>query len=492
MQKESKLGHNNPPKTVDDMVNDQGRINLSNSILKKLERKVDDEGNYVETVFSDTEILGLKAKVNKGGSVTLFYQYYDKTKKRENPRAINKNGKKTREFGGTVKQVIGRFPEWKIEAARSLADKMKQGIKLGIDPRTTAEANKGIPTLADVITLWKKDVLEVSNAFRESTKEDFEARFRLWIYLKPQQLKLQNYVLSHRSALNIKAKQVHLITHDDMVKYHKIITNNKAPYQANRIIADLKLIIKWAMKKKKWKITENFAALSYKTELNPEASRIDLHSPYTASEFKMIRKEILKQAIFRVIKKGKQRKAYARNFPALMGILAAGFCGRRYRDEVLSRPWSKIDTNKIILEKSKNSRVPTSYKKTRYLSWVFKQLKEFGRMKFKETGLVRYHPIKGYAFPSMRNSKHPFVYDIKKTWIDVLKKAGLGHKLLPVYMLRHSWATTGMRVTNNNTKAIKDAGGWKTYRMVEKYAKQSDLLSSETSEKIANSMATGK
>ena len=119
-------------------------------------------------MYNDTERVGLKLKVNKGGSKTFFYQWYNKNKER-------KDGGK----GATDKQIIGQFPEWKIEAARQLVDKIKQGIKLGTDPRSTFEANKAIPTLAEVIEQWKKDVLEVSNTFRESTKKDLLARFRV-------------------------------------------------------------------------------------------------------------------------------------------------------------------------------------------------------------------------------------------------------------------------------------------------------------------------
>ena len=80
MQTENKLGHNKPPKTVEELINDQGRIKLSNSIIRKLKRKVDDKGNYIETIYNDTERVGLKLKVNKGGSKTYFYQWYNKNK----------------------------------------------------------------------------------------------------------------------------------------------------------------------------------------------------------------------------------------------------------------------------------------------------------------------------------------------------------------------------------------------------------------------------
>ena len=54
MQTENKLGHNKPPKSVEELINDQGRIKLSNSIIRKLKRKVDDKGNY-EAAWEEAE-----------------------------------------------------------------------------------------------------------------------------------------------------------------------------------------------------------------------------------------------------------------------------------------------------------------------------------------------------------------------------------------------------------------------------------------------------
>ena len=59
MQTKNKLGHNNPPKTVEEQINNQGRIKLSNSLINKMKRRVDDNGKYIETVFNDTERANL-------------------------------------------------------------------------------------------------------------------------------------------------------------------------------------------------------------------------------------------------------------------------------------------------------------------------------------------------------------------------------------------------------------------------------------------------
>ena len=485
MQTENKLGHNKPPKTIEELINDQGRIKLSNSIIRQLKRKVNPEtGDYQETVYSDTEKVGLKVKVNKGGTISFFYQWYDKNKKKL------KKDKRGRSLGATEKQIIGRFPDWKIEAARSLVDKMKQGIKLGTDPRSVFEANKGIPTLEVVVELWKRDVMNVSNAFRDKTKADFLSRFDIWFYLKPKTHTLQNYVLSKRSALNIKAKQIHLITHDEIVRYHKAITDNGAPYQANRIMDDLKLIVKWAMRKKEWKISENFALLDWEDERNIELQRTEIHKPYEASELRLIRKEVLKRSMLREVKykNGTKHKSYPRNYVALMGILAAKFIGRRYRDEILSLNWPQID--KVHLPRAKNSKKPVKYKTNVYLNWVFKNLKAYGKYKFRETRLNKFDPRKGYAFPSIRKSKLPHIHNIDKTWKSVLEAVGL--RKLPLYMLRHSWATNGLKATNNNIKSIQDAGGWKTLRMVERYIDVDEEKNKQTSESVARFIATGR
>lgn len=55
-------------------------------------------------------------------------------------------------------------------------------------------------------------------------------------------------MFSKYSDLNIKEKQIHLITHDEIIRYHTAITKSGSPYMANRVLDDLKLIVKWAMK----------------------------------------------------------------------------------------------------------------------------------------------------------------------------------------------------------------------------------------------------
>ena len=71
------MGHNMPPKVIDDFLildadgNSIGRINITNTIMNKyLVRKVKD-GEYIERAINDSEKIGLKAKINPGGTKSL-------------------------------------------------------------------------------------------------------------------------------------------------------------------------------------------------------------------------------------------------------------------------------------------------------------------------------------------------------------------------------------------------------------------------------------
>ena len=144
----------------------------------------------------------------------------------------------------------------------------------------------------------------------------------------------------------------------------------------------------------------------------------------------------------------------------------------------------------MILPRSKNSKKPVKYKTNVYVQWIFRKLREFGKYKFRLERKKRYHSQKGYVFPSTRESKLPYVHDIDKTWKAILFNTNL--RKLPLYMLRHSWATNGLKARNNNIKDIMDAGGWKTLRMAELYSQIDEERNKETSESVARYIATGR
>jgi hypothetical protein len=76
------MGHNNPPKELADLTNEQGRVKINKeamALLKPVPDSNDPEGKkYLERVINDTEVIGFKGKVNPGGSRSYFYQYTPK------------------------------------------------------------------------------------------------------------------------------------------------------------------------------------------------------------------------------------------------------------------------------------------------------------------------------------------------------------------------------------------------------------------------------
>ena len=96
----------------------------------------------------------------------------------------------------------------------------------------------------------------------------------------------------------------------------------------------------------------------------------------------------------------------------------------------------------------------------------------------------------GYLFPSIRKSKKPYIQDIRKTWTKVCGMAGV--RLEEPYLLRHTWGCLALEATNGNFAAVKDEGGWKTYKMVERYAKYNERHLQKQSEVIGSYLARAK
>jgi len=228
------IGHNQPPVQLEDFLildadgKSTGRIKFTNTIIRKyLIRKLNSKQKYVERVINDSEKIGLKTKINIGGSKSFFYQYLPKGAKHP------------------VKYHLGNFPEMKVDAARSLVEDLKQAIKLGRDPKAVIEERRKAKTLSAAIALWKEKILHKAARYQQSTIEDIENRFKNWIDLNSVHPRTNRVILNNKSDLNIGTKKMVEITKDDLIAYHAAVSKS-GEYQANRIIDDLKVIFKWA------------------------------------------------------------------------------------------------------------------------------------------------------------------------------------------------------------------------------------------------------
>ena len=59
-------------------------------------------------------------------------------------------------------------------------------------------------------------------------------------------------------------------------------------------------------------------------------------------------------------------------------------------------------------------------------------------------------------------------------------------------MLKHTWGCLALVATNGNMKAVKDEGGWKTWKMVENYAEYNEKQLKKYSEDIAQYLSHAK
>ena len=452
------MGHNMPPKVIDDFLildadgNSTGRIKITNTIINKyLVRKIKD-GEYVERVINDSEKIGLKAKISPGGTKSFFYQYLPK--KAKHP----------------VKYHLGHFPEMKADAARSLVEDLKQAIKLGQDPRTTIEARRNAKTLSGVYEEWKEKVLYKSVRHKASTIRDIENRFKCWLDLNSVHPRTNQIILKYRSDLNIGTKRMVEITKDDLVAWHAAISK-AGPYQANRIVDDLKVIFKWAKPKY---IKENICVWT-KDELNKKYKRMDEKDPYSREEWRAIRKAVIKLA-----------KKNPRMFVACMVVLLTLYKGRRYKHELCTLKWTQVDwdMNKVLLDDTKTGK--SKFSIDRLTRWIFKKMWAYKKNRFRNIKSIR----SKYVFPSTRKSKKPYIQDIRKTWNKICIAANV--RRLEIYMLKHTWGCLALVATNGNMKAVKDEGGWKTWQMVENYAEYNEKQLKKYSEDIAQYLSHAK
>ena len=456
------IGHNQPPLTIEDFFildrdgKSTGRVKLTNTILNKyLVRQYDkEEDEYFERILNDSEKIGLKAKVGPtaGGIKSLFYQYLPKKAKYP------------------VKYHLGHFPEMKVDAARSLVEDLKQAIKLGQDPRTIIEARRNAKTLSEVIAEWKEKELYKSVRYKQSTIDDIENRFKCWIDLSSVNPKTNQCILKYRSDLNIGAKKMVEITKDDLVAWHAAISK-AGPYQANRIVDDLKVVFKWAKPKY---IKENICVWT-KDELNKKYKRLDDKDPYSIEEWRALRKAAVKLAM-----------KYPRMFVACMVVLLTLYKGRRYKHELCTLKWTQVDwdLNKVLLDDTKTGK--SKFSIDRLSRWVFRKMWAYKKNRFKNIKSIKSR----YVFPSTRKSKKPYIQDIRKTWNKICSAANV--RRLEIYMLKHTWGCLALVATNGNMKAVKDEGGWKTWQMVENYAEYNEKQLKKYSEDIAQYLSHAK
>jgi len=455
------IGHNKPPKTLEEMINDQQRVKIAPDVLKLLKPIPDARGEkYLEQTINDTDVIGFKAKANPSGSISFFYQYTpkgvdeEKTKvaKAKDPNAGNvKLNPIKMHLGNYYCDIQNRGKGITPALARKLAVEMRDAIKIGRDPSSIVAAQRKAKTVGLIYDEFIKARVK-SAAYKKKTQTDMISRNKLWVKLNSSGYKQTQVRKMHKGALSIGSRKMLDLTKDDYVRYHTAVTYaGKA--QANRCIEDLRLVEKYALEKGYIKKT---VCHFKKKELNKETKRIEKEDPYSIDEYRKFRKSALK-----IAKKHPKLKV------SCFALLACPNLGARSKSMLFPLPWDNVNmvSNEVKFHDTKNSETITLKFKAS-MKAIFRVMLNIRH------GINPRDARYKYVFPTpRRSSKTKHIQDPRKTFKLICADAKIPLKC--IHFLRHTWATFSYEVSGD-IYAVMEAGGWKDIKSLLPYVKLVD------------------
>ncbi|MFO1125098.1 MAG: tyrosine-type recombinase/integrase [Methylocystis sp.] len=277
--------------------------------------------------------------------------------------------------------TIGRWPDWRVAAAREEARRLKRQIDVGEDPLADAEAERGAPTVADLCARFQSEHLLKR---RPATQRDYSAIIRREILPA------------------LKHKRVAEVTHSDIDALHRKISK-RAPYLANRVAAVcsrmFSLTIKWG-----WRADNPARGI----ERNQEDKRHRYLSPDELAR--------LTEALAML------RDKQGANIIRLLLLTGAR------RGEALAARWQDMDLGAGVWTKPGAATKQKTLHRVP-LSAPARQLLSDLRARAAEDAV--------FVFPADGATGHRA--EIKKTWAACCKAAGLHD--VRVHDLRHSFAS---------------------------------------------------
>lgn len=447
------LGHNSKNITLESFLiidpetnRSTGRIKLTNEIIdkylirKEIRDKNGDLKRFERTIACDSEVVGLRVIINKGGKISWFFEKYI-------------NGKQCR-------YQIGPYKDFSVVKARKIALELKSQIAVGKDYKTIRAETANAKTLSQVKDLWLENRILNSN-ISEKNKKCLQGRIRCWLMLNPSKssfnvktLKAQKFIADNYNQLNIKDKPLISLTKDDLLNWYRTV-GKCSRSSANRVLDDLRSIFSYA--EEIGEVSKNIA--HFKTKelfiIDPRMSYIE---PYKKEEWKRIIKSALK------LSKNKEKG----NFYSCMSIMLLASCGRR-KDEVNTLNFDQIkDGNSTIVYRSANvkNKTPIRVPLTSFAQGVIKRLR---KAKHKNSNLL-FPSTNGGRFFS-KSSKVKPLGTFYKTWRTIVAMAKVEYK--PPHMLRHTFACLLLEKFKD-IKLVALIMGWKSLRAAEIYLKYLD------------------
>ena len=277
--------------------------------------------------------------------------------------------------GGRERRLtIGSYPDWKVTAARKHAEGLKRSIDVGADPMLDRHLDRRAPTIDQ---LADRFVTEHLIKRRPSTQVDYKGIIKR--HIRPELGKIK----------------VAELRHEHIERLHNRILKT-APFRANRTVAVLSKMLSLAIR---WEMRSDNPAKGI--EKAPEQKRERFLSPTEIGALGTALADVKEEA----------------SANALRLLLLSG----ARKSEVLKARWSEFDLAKGVwvkpsahMKNKKDHRVPLNSAARLLLSTMRADADELE----KKGGTVI------FLFPGDEDTR--CLTDIKRTWISVCQKAGLG------------------------------------------------------------------
>ncbi len=427
----------------------QERKKYTDAMIRKLGPK--NQKYYV----LDSEVIGLRIYVQISGDKSFYLQRYVK------------------QFKYSKKTKIGDYPEMSIAAARKLAAQIKADNVKGIDPIIAAAESAKEKTFGEVLDEYVEKRLV--NKKDKSKLKNEKGNIDCWLLAKthdPQILKLWK---SNRDDLNLKLKRLTAISQEDIIDFHKAVSN-KSEYTANRMVAFIRKLFNYA-KGRSYFSGDNPAA-DFKDNFNDE---IQDHTDYYSTE-----------AMNKIIAAGLKLSKNGEKRVAALGVVAALLCGGRPPSEVFNLTTDMIDLkNKVIhykKTKTKQWSRPITPRMVQHLQYIW-DLRSNGDeyMYYSKDDLRHKYLFPNIRYGQMRRGKKGLrpckllhIKEVRKVWKEIKAMAGVEDRDLK--SLRHTFAV--FCVTQNiGLRVIQKYLGHKKIETTMIYAAATDSYVNSESEK---------
>ena len=401
------------------------RKHLSDKYIKSL--------SFEDKTYSvgDDTVIGLRIFINKSGTKTFYYVNSAKD----------------------IKERIEYFPTINVTRARDESKLIAAKVLEGHSASQIKRDHRTELTAAGMFKLYMDERVHPPQ-YAEGTIKKWISAYRSWFDVTTPDKVIKALWVKNKNAA-IADKKLSELNMDNLKRFHRFI-GSKSPISANTVIEMLRTVMEYAKDK-------GYVAI------NPVHFKVkELYEK--KEDNRRLTKPQMDAALDRLIVYDKRNKHPKLNLhyyeennlnPVACCVLGGALLqGRRYRSE-----WAKITYSQLSLSSKhlalKQSKV--GQKEYRLGRKAFKLVQALFGERYREGSPFNYQKDirKDYVFPSKmfgrannagKINDKPYINNVRKTWITLLKDLGYEH--IPPYNVRHSFATNAL----SKTKSIATTG----------------------------------